>query len=217
MDSSGGTIKERTPEECTEMPSHLDLYLIPTRKGRYVIYSRPEVMEVLEAESGHRIRQAIAWIVRHPYRIVAWVGRALNSAYNYYVKLEDRIDPQERVLKAIGVAERFTIHFIRKEKGGSIGAEFYGVLRRQRLKHIFWFAVDLIVSGVVVVFTPFLAPIPGPNVFFYYPFLRLLSHYQALRGTKVGLAFQDLEFKSLPGVSSVTDNPGLTRFLERMD
>jgi hypothetical protein len=174
-------------------------------------------MEELEAESGHRIRQAIAWIVRHPYRIVAWLGRALSSAYNYYVRLEDRIDPQERVVKAIGVAQRFTIHFIPKESGGSIGAEFHGVLRRQRLKHVFWFAVDLIVSGVVVVFTPFLAPIPGPNVFFYYPFLRLLSHYQALHGTKVGLAYQDLEFKSLPGVSSVTDNPGLTRFLERMD
>lgn len=199
------------------MVSYLDLYLIPTRKGRYVLYSRPEVMEVLEAESGHRIRQVIAWITRHPYRIVAWLGRALSSAYNYYVKLEDRIDPQERVLKSIGVAQRFTIHFIPKQNGGSIDAEFHGVLRRQRLKHIFWFAVDLVVSGVVLVFTPFLAPIPGPNVFFYYPFLRLLSHRQALRGTKVGLSYQALEFKSLPGVSSVTDNPGLTRFLERMD
>ena len=85
------------------------------------------------------------------------------------------------------------------------------------IEHIFWFAVDLVVSGVVLVFTPFLAPIPGPNVFFYYPFLRLLSHHQALRGTKVGLTYQALEFKSLPGVSSVTDNLELTRFLERMD
>ena len=199
------------------MPSHLDLYLIPTRKGRYVLYSRPEVIEVLEAEAGHRVRQAIGWIMRHSYRVVAWVGRALNSAYNYYVKLEDRIDPQERVLKAMGSAERFTIHFIRKENGGSIGAEFHAVLRRQRLKQIFWFVIDLIVSGIVVLFTPVLAPLPGPNVFFYYPVLRLMSHYQALRGTRVGLAYQDLEFKSLPEVNSLTDNPGLTRFLERMD
>src|SRR5215831_245108 len=143
------------------MPNHLDIYLIPTRKGRYVLYSRPDVMEVLEAESGHRIRQFIAWFMRHSYRIIAWIGRALNSAYGYYIRLEDRIDPQERVLKAMGIAKRFTIHFIRKENGGSIGSEFYGVLRRQRLKHIFWFVVDLIVSGIVLVFTPFLAPIPG--------------------------------------------------------
>jgi hypothetical protein len=199
------------------MPSHLDLYLMPTRRGRYVLYSRPDVMEVLEAESGHRIRQAIAWLTRSSSRIVAWIGRALNSAYNYYVKLEDRIDPQERVLKAMGIAERFTIHFVRKENGGSIGAEFHAVLRRQRLKHLGWFAVDLIVAAVVLLFTPFLAPIPGPNVFFYYPFLRLMSHYQALCGVKIGLAYQDLEFKSLPGVASVAENPGLTSFLERMD
>jgi K+-H+ exchange-related protein len=199
------------------MPSHLDLYLVPTRRGRYVLYSRPEVIEAIEAESGHRIRQAISWLMRHRNRLIAWVGRTLSSAYNYYVKLEDRIDPQERVLKAMGSAERFTIHFIRKEGGGSIGAEFHGVLRRQRLKHIFWFIIDLFVSAIVVVFTPVLAPIPGPNVFFYYPFLRLLSHYQALRGTRVGLAYEGLEFKSLPEVNNLTDNPGLTRYLERMD
>jgi hypothetical protein len=199
------------------MSAPLDLYLIPTRRGKYVLYSRPETLEALEAESGHKIRQFIAWLMRHSRRIVAWVGRVLNSAYSYYVKLEDRIDPQERVLKGMGLVHQFKVHFIRKEKAGSIGSEFHGVLRRQRIKHIFWFSVDLIICGVVVLFTPFLAPIPGPNIFFYYPFLRLLSHYQAIRGAKTGLAYQDLEFKSLPGLSSLADNPGLTRFLERMD
>ena len=87
----------------------------------------------------------------------------------------------------MGLALEFTVHFIRKENAGSIGSEFHGVLRRERLKHIFWFVVDLFICGVVVLFTPFLAPIPGPNVFFYYPFLRLLSHYRAVRGVRVGL------------------------------
>ncbi len=199
------------------MPTQLDLYLIPTRRGRYVLYSRPEVLEALEAESGHRIRQFIAWFMRHPNRILAWMGRVLNSGYNYYVRLEDRIDPQERVLKAMGIVERFLVYFIRKEERGSISAEFHAVLKRQRMKHIFWFVIDLIVCGIVVLFTPVLAPIPGPNVFFYYPFLRLLSHYQAIRGARAGLAYRDLEFKSLPGLSSLADNPGLMRFLERMD
>lgn len=199
------------------MPTQLDLYLIPTRRGRYVLYSRPEVLEALEAASGHRIRQFIAWSMRHPNRILAWMGRVLNTGYNYYLSLEDRIDPQERVLKAMGIAERFVVYFIRKENGGSIGAEFHAVLKRQRLKHIFWFGIDLVVSGIVVIFTPVLAPIPGPNIFFYFPFLRLMSHYQAIRGARAGLAHRDLEFKSLPGLSSLADNPGLMRYLERMD
>jgi hypothetical protein len=199
------------------MPTQLDLYLIPTRRGRYVLYSRPEILESLEAQSGHRIRQFIGWFMNHRLRIIAWVGRVLNAAYKYYIRLEDRIDPQERVLKAMGLADRLLVHFIRKEDAGSIGSEFQAVLKRQRPKHIFWFVIDLMVSAVVVVFTPVLAPIPGPNIMFYYPFLRLLSHYQAIRGAKAGLAYQDLEFKSLPGLSSLADNPGLARFLERMD
>ena len=199
------------------MSTQLDLYLIPTRRGRYVLYSRPDVLETLEADSGHRIRQFIGWFMRHRNRLLAWVGRVLNAGYNYYVRLEDRIDPQERVLKAMGIADRFVVHFIRKDDGGSIGAEFQEVLKRQRLKHIFWFVIDLVVCGIMVLFTPVLAPIPGPNVFFYYPFLRLLSHYRAIRGAKAGIAYEGLEFKSLPGLSSLADNPGLTRFLKRMD
>lgn len=199
------------------MPTQLDLYLIPTRRGRYVLYSRPEVLEALESESGHRIRHFIRWFMGHRNRLVAWIGRVLNAGYNYYVRLEDRIDPQERVLKAMSIAVRFVVHFIRKDDRGSIGVAFQEVLKRQRAKHIVWFAVDLVVSGIVLVFTPVLAPIPGPNIMFYYPFLRLLSHYGAIRGTTIGLRYDGMEFKSLPGLSSLADNPGLTRFLERMD
>ena len=199
------------------MSTQLDLYLIPTRRGRYVLYSRPEVLEALESESGHRIRQFIAWVMHRRYRLIAWMGRVLNKGYNYYIRLEDRIDPQERVLKGMALANRFVVHFIRQGDRGAIGAEFHAVLERQRLKHMFWLGIDVVVSGIVLVFTPFLAPIPGPNVVFYYPFLRLLSHYGAIRGTTAGLVYRDMEFKSLPGLSSLADNPGLARFLERMD
>jgi len=199
------------------MAAELDLYLIPTRRGRYVLYSRPDVLEILESESGHRVRHFIGWLMRHRNRLVAWVGRVLHAGYHYYVRLEDRIDPQERVLKAMSIADRFVVHFIRKDEAASIGPEFEAVLKRQRVKHIIWFVVDLIVSGVVLVFTPVLAPIPGPNVMFYYPFLRLLSHHRAIRGTTIGLRYDGLEFKSLPGLNSLADNPSLVRFLERMD
>src|SRR4051812_2718295 len=169
------------------MSRELDLYLIPTRRGRYVLYCRAEVLEDIESQSGHRIRQFIDWVMRRRIRIVAWAGRVLNTGYNYYVKLEDRIDPQERVLKAMAAETPFVVHFIRQKDRQSIGDEFERVLKRQRVKHVFWFAVDVVVSAVVLVFTPVLAPLPGPNVMFYYPVLRVLSHYHAIRGTKFGL------------------------------
>jgi hypothetical protein len=92
------------------------------------------------------------------------------------------------------------------------------VLRRQRWKHIFWFSIDFVITGVVIMFTPFLAPIPGPNIFFYYPFLRLLSHYRAILGAASGLRSSDVEFKDLPELRGLADNlRGLTNFLERME
>ena len=199
------------------MLKSLDLYLIPTRKQRYTLFSQPEALEALEASSGDRIRKFIAWFVRKPNRLVAWVGRVLSTGYSYYVRLEDRIDPIERVLKGMAVADSIVIHFVRIPNGGTIGAELERVLQRQRLKHIIWFSVDIVVSAVVLVFTPFLAPIPGPNVFFYYPFLRLLSHYRAVRGATSGLRSSGLEFKSLPDKSCLEDNPRLAGSLERTD
>ena len=95
------------------MPNVLDLYLIPGRRQRYVIVSSPENLEALEAESSHRIRKFIAWFMRRHNRLVAWAGRALNTAYGYYLRLDDRIDPVERVLKAMAEAKSFVVYFIR--------------------------------------------------------------------------------------------------------
>src|SRR4029077_15099263 len=117
-----------------------------------------------------------------------------------------RIDPVERVLKAMILADSVVIHFIRIPNGGTIGAEFARVLKRQRLKHIIWFSVDIGVSAVVLVFTPFLAPIPGPNVFFYYPFLRLISHYRAIQGCSHALRNRQIAFKCLPALGALEDN-----------
>jgi hypothetical protein len=145
-------------------------------------------MEGLNLAESDRVRHFIEWFARRQNRFVAWIGRGFQSLYDSYVKLEDRIDPVERVLKAMASANQFVVHT-------SAPSEFYRVLRRQRWKHVFWFSVDFVITGVVIVFTPILAPLPGPNVFFYYPFLRLLSHYRALRGALSGLRSTDVEFK----------------------
>ena len=83
---------------------------------------------------------------------------------------------------------------------------------------MFWFSIDFVITGVVIMLTPVLMPIPGPNFFFYYPFLRLLSHYRAILGALSGLRSRDVTFKDLPELSRLEDNlPGLATFLERMD
>jgi hypothetical protein len=165
----------------------------------------------MEEEYGDRVKQVLDWIVGRKNRIVSWLGQVLNKVHDYYIRLEDRIDPAERVLKAMASTNRFVVH-------GFAPQEFQRLVRRQRLKHSFWFSVDFMLSGVVLLLTPVFAPLPGPNVFLYYPFLRVLSHYRAVLGATSGLDSTDIEFKSLPELRALEDNlPGLTRFLERMN
>jgi hypothetical protein len=218
------------------MAKVLSLYLIATRKNRYVLFSPTDLLEACEAESDDRVRQFIGWFTRRRNRIVAWVGRVLQAGHSYYEKLEDRIDPMERVLKAVACASHLEVHFAPGQSGHDVRSNFESILRNQRRKHIFWVVVDTVVCVVLAAFTPFLMPIPGPNVFFYYPFLRWLSHYRALRGVRSALRLDTIEYKSLPELSGLEENlqsrsdrsavrslaerlkiRGLDRFLERVN
>jgi len=168
----------------------LEVYVIRRRDGRPRIAVLPEVLS--SAGTSDRIRHGIEWLTGRQNRLTAWVGRSLRSAHDYYIRLEDKIDPDERVLKAMATTNQFVVYT-------QFPAEFYyRELRRQRWKHVFWFSIDFLLTGVVIVFTPFLAPIPGPNIFLYYPFLRLLSHYRAILGALSGLKSRHIEFKDLP-------------------
>jgi hypothetical protein len=218
------------------MRTSLDLYLIAAGNRRVVLFSPLDIVEGIEDESDDRIVKAISWFMRHRKRVVAWVGRVLKTAHEYYVKLEDRIDPGERVLKAMASAEGFVVYHGPAQDSSDADSRFRSLLRRKRFRQLFWFIVDLVISAVAIVFTPILAPIPGPNVVLYFPLLRMLSHYRAIRGASAGLRSAEIEFKCLPDLVGLEENlrtppfdrravlavaeglkiRGLEQFLERM-
>jgi len=218
------------------MRTSLDLYLIATRNNRYILFSPLDAVAVVEEESGDRIVKFIAWFERHHNRAIAWFGRVLSKGHEYYRKMEDRIDPGERVLKAMAFSERFVVYHGPERDSVSPGDRFRSILKRQRFKQIFWFVIDLLISSVAILFTPILVPIPGPNVFLYFPVLRMLSHYRGIRGTNSGLRSTEIEFKCLPDLVRLEENlrtpafdrravftmaeglkiRGLEQFLERM-
>jgi hypothetical protein len=204
----------------------LEIYLIRTSTGRHVIFSPSDIVEASERESTDHVRRSIHWLVQSKIRVVAWMGRVMSGAHRYYIRLEDRIDPAERILKAMASGGEFVVHYPASCTEATAFDVFKGILRKQRLKHVFWFVIDVVVCGVMVMFIPVLAPIPGPNVFLYYPFLRLLSHYRALRGIGKGLFTEAIQFKCLPELSGLEQNVraaaerlkirGLEQYLERM-
>ena len=194
----------------------LDLYLIP-RRNRYILFAATDVVEQCEIESGDRIRKTINWLKGRQNRLVAWMGRMLQSAHGHYMRLEDRIDPMERVLKAIACSSELVVHYPEALVESEARTRFREILRKQRLKHIFWLSIDGVITVGVVALTPILMPIPGPNVFFYYPALRLLSHHRARRGSASALGSMPVQYKSLRDFASVEENlRGLDRYLERM-
>jgi hypothetical protein len=217
------------------MTEQLDLYLFTIRENKQVLFSPSDILESSEANSGDRVRQFVAWFSRRQNRVAAWFGRVLAAAHAYYVQLEDKIDPVERVLKVMDGSKRMIVYHspaLDSADPSKVAERFARLLTRQRWKHLFWISLDTILCA----FTPFLIPIPGPNVFFYYPFLRWLSHYGAIRGAASGLRSQSIEFKCLPELGSLEENlqtrsadfdavraseerlniRGLVSFLERM-
>ena len=202
------------------------------KKGRIALFSPTESLEAFEAESDDKIRQAVAWLAARPWRLVAWMGRVLQSGHGYYLRFEARIDPLERVLKAMASARRFRVIHSPDRTSDDVHKQMQRKVRGQGFKHLFWAVLDLLVSIAAIA----LAFIPGPNVMGWYPFLRALSHYRALRGSRAGLASSQIEFKCLPELRGLEENlqassfdktkvhavaedlkiSGLRQFLERM-
>jgi hypothetical protein len=190
------------------MREPLHIYLIRTRKDRYVIFAASDSVARCENESGDHVRQGIAWVASRKTRPVAWFGRVLKKAHVYYVQLEDRLDPVERVLKAIACSRELVVHHAPELGEAEASAELKSIMRKQRIKHTFWLVLDALFAPATLL----LAPIPGPNVIGYYPCLRAYSHWRALRGTASALGSMPVQFKSLPDLSGLEENLQTPRF-----
>src|SRR5688572_22428751 len=145
------------------MAKILSLYLITTRRNRYAVFSPTDLLEECEADSDDRVRKFVHWVMARRNRVIAWVGRVLQVGHNYYEKLEDRIDTLERVLKAMAHVSHLEVYYAPRTSVEEVRKSFQSILIRQRWKHLFWISLDTVACLVIAAFTPFLAPIPGPN------------------------------------------------------
>ena len=185
------------------------MYLFGLKSGRTGIFVPTDILASFEEQSDDRVQRFIAWLSGHRFALVAWFGRVLQSGRGYYVRLEARLDPLERVLKAMAVANRYVV-FHSAPSEPTPRKWFFTRLRRQSAKHLFWFIVDLLLSAASLT----IAWLPGPNLVGWYPFLRSLSHYRAFSGTRVGLSSGNIEFKYLPELRTLEENlqaPGFDR------
>lgn len=188
----------------------LEVYLIAFKPGKVGFFAPTDTLEVLEAQSNDRIRRFITWLQGNRYGILAWLGRVFESGRGYYVRLEARLDPLERVLKVMDSVDRYTIYHSTNVEETSLRRNFFARFRMQRAKHAFWCVLDFLLSVASLA----IAFLPGPNVVGWYPFLRSLSHYAAFCGTRALLRSQRVTFKGLPELRTLEENlqaPGFDR------
>lgn len=188
----------------------LEIYLINFKSGRVRLFAPADALEFFEEQSDDRLRRFIGWMQGHRYSMISWLGRMLYAGRGYYVKLEMRLDPLERILKAMASTDRYVVFHSNGADEQSTRKQFFARLRRQRAKHVFWCALDFLLSFVSLA----IAFLPGPNVVGWYPFLRALSHYRAFRGTGALLRSGNISFKGLPELRTLEENlqaPGFNR------
>ena len=160
----------------------MDSYLIQIGK-RWVLYA--EDPPVPEGEAG-RSPNHVDRIIRNLAARGTWgatgMSRLIRGVRDGYYELQNRLDPMERVFKRMRHAGPLRVHFSSSLSESEARARLKSLLLGQRIRHGFWMIFDGLLALGMVPLAPVLVPIPGPNLFFYYPALRTCSHWLAWQG-----------------------------------
>ncbi len=165
----------------------MDSYLIHIGKRR-VLYA--EDAPAPKGESGHSQHPADRIIRNLAARDVWWaagMSRLIRAVRDGYYELQNRLDPMERVFKRMRHAGPMRVHFSSSLSESEARARLKSLLVGQRNRHGAWMIFDGLLALGMLPLTPFLVPIPGPNLFFYYPALRTFSHWLAWQGSLAAL------------------------------
>ena len=181
----------------------LELYMIRTPRHRSALFLPRTSLDLCAATESNRFRYFIRRMTRNRNFVIRWVGRVTQGGYRYYQKLEDRIDPHERMIKALNCPRSLSVLHAPSANPES---QFRDLLRAQILKHTAWLIVDGVLTTVAAMFFWVLVPIPGPNVLFYYPALRLTSHYRAMTGARCALNTIEIRFSARPDLARVEED-----------
>lgn len=130
--------------------------------------------------------------------------RNRRRVYSAYRTLKDRLDYQERICSALRHTEPLEVHHaagLAEPEAREIWEDY---LSRQASRHRFRLALYtfLAILGLALI------PIPGPNVFSFYPAALALGRYLALLGVKRARQSTVLSFNPEPLVDDLEGSAG---------
>jgi hypothetical protein len=186
----------------------MDFYLLQFRKHSPILYTEgerinPSTYAELRADYSNPVDRFLDKLARKESRAAQFLRRLIIVVRGSYYKVEEKIDPMERVFKRLRHAPHLTLFYSPQAPQQTAVKTFDTLLTGQRRKHTFWMVVDCLMAVVALALTPLLVPIPGPNLFLYYPGLRMISHYLARKGAVHGLRLNERKWVALPEIAEI--------------
>jgi len=130
-------------------------------------------------------------------------SRIRKGVYQTYRRLMDRVDYHERLCSQLRHSTDLQVYHPSNIDSTEARNRLRAFLRSCYSKHSRWVGIDAILA--VVVGIP-LMPLPGPNIFFFYPAARTLGHYLARKGAQHALNCDKLSFHSEPLIDQVQNH-----------
>lgn len=190
----------------------MDSYLIQIGK-RWVLYAEDPPLP--EGEAG-RSQDHVDRIIRNLAARGSWwaagMSRLIRAVRDGYYELQNRLDPMERVFKLMRHAGPMRVHFSSSLSESEARARLRSLLVGQRIRHGAWMVFDGLLALGMLPLAPVLVPIPGPNLFFYYPALRTFSHWLAWQGVLSALRQMPPQLvaqEEIAGLESVIGSKGI--------
>ena len=122
----------------------------------------------------------------------------------YYNNFKEHFDPQENVCSTLHAANQIVLIHPGNLKPDESSAILENFLKVSRKKHGTWLVVDTILALLGCILTP----IPGPNLVFFLPAARAVSHYFAKGGVTTALALEKKDFTTNPLLDTIQENIG---------
>jgi hypothetical protein len=173
----------------------VNCYLIRTPKKKRLFYSEGERVDSGDltpvlVEKTNYLDRFLARLGEKETRSAKLLQQLIVGVRDGYFKLENAIDPLERIVKRFRHAQQLELCYPPELKGEEASAELKIFLMAQRNKHTIWMAINAVVTLLAIPLTPILMPLPGPNVLFYYPLLRTFSHYLSRQAAQHGMRLE---------------------------
>ena len=190
----------------------MDSYLIKIGKRRVLYAEDPPLPEGEAGRSPNHVDRIIRSLAARGAWWATGMSRLIRAVRDGYYELQNRLDPMEQVFKRMRHAGPMRVHFSSSLSESEARARLKSLLVGQRIRHGAWMIFDGLLALGMVPLAPVLVPIPGPNLFFYYPALRTFSHWLAWQGVLSALRQMPPQWvarEEIAALESAIDSKGI--------